>query len=115
MDALSDAHVADIVPLLIKIARTEDGPEAIFAYAALYKLGKKDMLVDITGAATLPDPETRMAALGVLGRLKRPSSLATLSQGVYDPEAPVRAFAAGALGEFGKPEAVAPLTHALGD
>ena len=76
---------------------------------------EQDMLADITGAATLPDPETRMAALGVLGRLKRPSSLSVLSQGVYDPEPPVRAFAAGALGEFGQPGAVAPLTHALGD
>ena len=115
MTALSDANVTDIMPRLIEVARTEDGPEAVFAYAALYKLGKKDMLVDITGSATLPDPETRMAALGVLGQLKAASTLAVLSQGVYDPEASVRAFAAGALGEFGRPEAVAPLTHALGD
>jgi len=115
MTALSGATVSDIMPRLIEVARREDGPEAVFAYAALYKLGKKDMLVDITGAATLPNPETRMAALGVLGQLKESSTLAVLSQGVYDPEASVRAFAAGALGEFGRPEAVAPLTHALGD
>ena len=44
-----------------------------------------------------------MAALGVLGRLKRPSSLAVLAQAVYDPDPSVRAFAAGALGEFGSP------------
>jgi len=115
MNALSEAHVTNIMPQLLRVARTEDGPEAVFAYAALYRLGKQDMLLDITGAATLPDPETRMAALGVLGRLKRSSSLAVLSQGVYDPEASVRAFAAGALGEFGQPDAVAPLTHALSD
>ena len=115
MNALSEAQVTDIIPQLIEVARTEDGPEGVFAYAALYRLGKQDMLVDITGAATLPDPETRMAALGVLGRLKHSSSLSVLSQGVYDPEPQVRAFAAGALGELGQPGAVAPLTHALGD
>ena len=115
MNVLSEGHVTDIMPRLVEVARTEDGPEAVFAYAALYTLGKQDMLVDITSAATLPDPETRMAALGVLGRLKRFSSLAVLSQGVYDPDAPVRAFAAGALGEFGQPGAIAPLTHALDD
>ena len=116
MNVLSEARMTAIMPRLVeKVARTEDGPEAVFAYAALYRLGKRDMLVDITGAATLPDPETRMAALGVLGRLKHSSSLAVLSQGVYDPEPQVRAFAAGALGELGQPDAVAPLTHALGD
>ena len=35
-----------------------------------------------------------MAALGVLGRLKRPASLSLLSQAVYDPDPSVRAFAA---------------------
>ena len=115
MNALSEANVTDIKPYLIEVARTDDGPEAVFAYAALYRLGKLDMLTDITGAATLPDPDVRMAALGVLGRLKRPSSLAVLSQGVYDPEPPVRAFAAGALGDYGQVGGVAPLTHALGD
>ncbi|HEU4686643.1 MAG TPA: HEAT repeat domain-containing protein [Nitrospira sp.] len=115
INVLSEAKVADIVPRLIEVARTEDGPEGVFAYAGLYRLGKDDMLADITGAATLPDPETRMAALGVLGQLKRPSTLAVLAQGVYDPEPSVRAFAAGALGAFGQPGAAAPLTHALGD
>jgi len=115
MNVLSEAKVTAIMPQLIAVARTDDGPEAVFAYAALYRLGKHDMLTDITGAATLPDPEVRMAALGVLGQLKRPSSLSVLSQGVYDPEPSVRAFAAGALGDFGQSGGVAPLTHALGD
>ena len=108
MNALSEAKVTDIMPYLIEVARTDDGPEAVFAYAALYRLGKHDMLTDITGAATLPEPDVRMAALGVLGRLKRPSSLSVLSQGVYDPEPSVRAFAAGALGDYGQAGGVAP-------
>jgi HEAT repeat protein len=115
MNTLSEAKVTDIMPHLIEVARTDDGPEAAFAYAALYRLGKQDMLTDITGAATLPDPDVRMAALGILGQLKRPSSLSVLSQGVYDPEPSVRAFAAGALGDYGQVGGVAPLTHALGD
>ena len=115
MNSLSEANVTDIMPYLIEVARTDDGPESVFAYAALYRLGKQDMLTDITGAATLPDPDVRMAALGILGRLKRPSSLSVLSQGVYDPEPSVRAFAAGALGDYGQVGGVAPLTHALGD
>ena len=115
MNALGDARVMEMKPRLVEIGRTEEGPEAIFAYAALYMMGQTDMLIDITNAATLPDAEVRMAAIGVLGRLKRPSSLALLSQAVYDPNPSVRAFAAGALGEFGSPGGVAPLTHALGD
>jgi len=115
MNTLSEAKVTDITPHLIEVARTDDGPEAVFAYAALYRLGKQNMLTDITGAATLPDPDVRMAALGVLGKLKRPSSLSVLSQGVYDPEPSVRAFAAGALGDYGQVGGIAPLTHALGD
>ena len=67
MNALSEAKVTEIMPDLIEVARRDDGPEAVFAYAALYRLGKQDMLTDITGAATLPDPDVRMAALGVLG------------------------------------------------
>jgi HEAT repeat protein len=115
MNALSEANVTEIKPYLIEVARTDDGPESVFAYAALYRLGKQDMLTDITGAATLPDPEVRMAALGILGQLKRPSSLSVLSQGVYDPEPSVRAFAAGALGDYGQTGGSGPLTHALGD
>lgn len=108
MTALSEAKVTAIMPQLIAIARTDDGPEAVFAYAALYRLGKQDMLTDLTGAATLPDADIRMAALGMLGQLKRPSSLSVLSQGVYDPEPSVRAFAAGALGDYGQAGGVAP-------
>jgi HEAT repeat protein len=115
MNALSEANVTEIKPYLIEVARTDDGPESVFAYAALYRLGKQDMLTDITEAATLPDPEVRMAALGVLGQLKRTSSLSVLSQGVYDPEPSVRAFAAGALGDYGQAGGSGPLTHALGD
>ena len=115
MNALSEANVTDIKPYLIEVARTDDGPESVFASAALYRLGKQDMLIDITGAATLPDPDVRMAALGILGQLKQASSLSVLSQGVYDPEPSVRAFAAGALGDYGQAGCVAPLTHALGD
>lgn len=115
MTALGEAKAGDVKQRFEQIGRTEEGPEAIFAYAALYRLGHTDTLIDITNACTLPDPEVRMAALGVLGRLKRPASLAVLSQAVYDPHPSVRAFAAGALGEFGSPGAVAPLTHAVGD
>ena len=61
MNALSEAQATDIIPRLTEVARTEDGPEGVFAYAALYPLAKQDMLADITGATTLPDPETRMA------------------------------------------------------
>lgn len=115
MNALAETKATDLAQRFIEIGRTEEGPEAIFAYAALYKMGRSDMLADITNAATLPDADVRMAALGVLGRLKRPASLAVLAQGVYDPHPSVRAFAAGALGEFGSPGGAAPLTHAVGD
>lgn len=115
MNALGDAKADDVKPRFIQIARTDDGPEGVFASAALYKMGQSDQLIDITNAATLPDPDVRMAALGVLGRLKRPASLAVLSQAVYDPNPSVRAFAAGALGEYGTAGATAPLTHAVGD
>src|SRR6185503_16161065 len=57
MNALSEANVTEIRPYLIEVARTDDGPESVFASAALYRLGRQDMLTDITGAATLPDPE----------------------------------------------------------
>ena len=115
MTALAEAQATDLIPRFAEIARTDEGPESIFASSALYTMGQSERLADITGAATLPDADVRMAALGVLGRLKRPSSLAVLSQAVYDPNPSVRAFAAGALGEFGSPAGVAPLTHAIGD
>lgn len=115
INALGEAKAADLIPRFIEIGRTEEGPESIFAYAALYRMGQSDRLADIAGAATLPDADVRMAALGVLGRLKRLSSLAILSQAVYDPNPSVRAFAAGALGEFGSAGGIAPLTHAIGD
>ena len=35
MNALSEAQVTDIMPRLVEVARTEDGPEGVFAYAAL--------------------------------------------------------------------------------
>lgn len=115
MNGLSKANITDIIPHLMQIASRDDGVESVFASAALYRLGKKNTLVDITNAATLPDPEIRMAALGMLGVLKHPSSLSILSRGVYDPDPSVRAFAAGALGDYGQSGGVAPLTHALGD
>jgi HEAT repeat protein len=115
MNALADANVKEIRDQLVEIARVDVGPESIFATASLVKMGKNDLFIDLLDAATLPDPNVRMAALGVLGRLKRPSSLPVLSQAVYDPEPSVRAFAAGALGEFGQAGGVAPLTHALSD
>ena len=57
MNALGDGRATDIIPRLLEVARNEDSPEGVFAYAALYKLGKQDTLTDITSAATLPDPE----------------------------------------------------------
>ena len=113
--ALGEANATDLIPQFTKISRAEEGPESIFASVALYHMGQSGRLADITSAATLPDPDMRMAALGVLGRLKRPASLAVLSQAVYDPHPSVRAFAAGALGEFASPGGVAPLIHAIGD
>ncbi len=75
INALSDAKVAGITDQLTEIARVDEGPESIFAFAGLYKLGRTDVLTDISNAVTLPDPEVRMAALGMLGRLRRPASL----------------------------------------
>ena len=100
MNVLGEAKVTDLKQRFIEIGRTEEGPEAIFAYAALYKMAQSDMLVDITNAATLPDTEVRMVALGLLGRLKRLANLAVLTQAVYDSNLSVGAFAADALGEF---------------
>ena len=115
IDALGEAKVTELTQRFIEIGRAEEGPESVFAYAALYKMGHAGRLADITNAATLPDAKVRMAALGVLGRLKHPAGLAVLTQAVYDPDPSVRAFAAGALGEFGSPGGVPPLTHAVGD
>lgn len=115
INALGEANAQDMVPHLVEISRKEDGPESVFADAALYRMGRTDKLNAIMSAATLPDPDLRMAAIGVLGRLKHPSSLAILSRAVYDPLPSVRAFAAGALGEFGSPEGASALLHAIGD
>lgn len=100
---------------LVQIARTDEGPAQVFAQAALVKLGNLQALDDILSAATLPNPDLRMAAIGVLGRIKRPSTLSLLTQSIYDPDESVRAFAAGALGDFGNPSAGGALTQALSD
>ncbi|MGQ0666463.1 MAG: HEAT repeat domain-containing protein [Nitrospiraceae bacterium] len=115
MTALGEGQATDLTQRFVEISRRAEGPEAVFADAALYRLGRSDKFADITASATLPDADVRMAALGILGRLKRPASLAVLAQAVYDPIPSVRAFAAGALGEFGSPDGAAPLTHAVGD
>lgn len=115
LNVLGDIGDPDTLPLLKRIAQTEEGAVHVFALAAQVKLGQSAALDEILSAATLPDPDTRMAALGVLGRLKRPTSFSLLSQSVYDPDPSVRAFAAGALGEFGDPKGAASLTHAIGD
>jgi HEAT repeat protein len=115
INGLGDVGDRSASELLRRIARTDEGPASIFALAALVKLGHADALDEILSGATLPDPNVRAAAVGVLGRLKVPRSLPLLSQAVYDPDPSVRAFAAGALGEFGAPDAASPLTHAIGD
>lgn len=115
INALGEARAQDMVPQLLEISRKEDGPESVFADAALYRMGRTEKLNAIMSAATLPDPDLRMAAIGVLGRLKHPSSLAILSRAVYDPLPSVRAFAVGALGEFGSPDGASALLHAIGD
>jgi HEAT repeat protein len=115
LTALGEFGDATIQPLLKQIVRTQEGPIVIFASAALVKLGDTEALGEITSAATLPDPESRMAALAVLGSLRRPDTLSLLTQSVYDPDPSVRAFGAGALGEFGRPEVAPSLTHALTD
>lgn len=115
INVLGEANAQDMVPHLLEISRKEDGPESVFADAALYRMGRTDKLNALMNAATLPDPDLRMAAIGVLGRLKHPSSLAILRRAVYDPLPSVRAFAAGALGEFGSPDGASALLHAIGD
>lgn len=115
MIALGEAQARDLTQRFAETSRTKEGPESVFADAALYRLGRSEKIADIANAATLPDADVRMAALGILGRLKRPASLAVLAQAVYDPIPSVRAFAAGALGEFGSPDGAAALTHAVGD
>ena len=115
INGLGDVGDRGAVDLLRRIARTDEGPASMFALAALVKLGHADALDEILSGATLPDPNVRAAALGVLGRLKVKRSLPLLSQAVYDPDPSVRAFAAGALGEFGAPDAASALTHAIED
>lgn len=115
MTSLGELGVASVRDRLVEVVRRDEGPESVFAAGALIRLGREDMLADVSAAATYPDPEIRMAALGVLGRLKRPTTVSVLTQGVYDPDASVRAFAAGALGEFGQNSGLSALTHALAD
>jgi HEAT repeat protein len=115
MTSLGELGVVSVRDRLVELARRDEGPESVFAAGALIRLGREDMLADVSAAATFPDPEIRMAALGVLGRLKRPGTLSVLTQAVYDPDASVRAFAAGALGEFGQKSGLSALTHALTD
>ena len=115
INALGDTGDQSVVDILRRIARGDEGALPVFASAALVKLGHADAFAEILSTATLPDPDARMAAIGLLGRLKAPQGFSVLSQSVYDPEPSVRAFAAGALGEFGSPESAAPLTHAIGD
>ena len=115
LNAIGNSKKSALLKLVTPIARSAEGPEQVFALAAMVSLGKVEVLDELLGLATLPDPDTRMAALGALGRLKRPATLPHLSQSVYDPDPAVRAFAAGALGEFGSPDVVPSLTHALGD
>jgi HEAT repeat protein len=115
INALGDAGDQSVTDVLRRMVRADEGALAVFAAAALVKLGHDEAFDDILSTATLPDPNARMAAIGILGRLKRPRAFTVLSQSIYDPDPTVRAFAAGALGEFGTPESAAPLTHAIGD
>jgi HEAT repeat protein len=112
---VGDRKDASLLDAITHLSETDEGAIQVFALAALVKLGRGEALADILSAATLPDSQARMAAVGVLGRLKRVASLPVLSRSIYDPDADVRAFAAGALGELGDPGAAAPLTHALAD
>lgn len=115
LTVLGDVKDQSVVPALKEMVRKDEGPVGIFASAALVKLGESAALSEILSAATLPDAQSRMAALAALGDLKRPETLSLLSQSVYDPDPSVRAFAAAALGEFGRPEVASSLTHALTD
>jgi len=115
VNALGQTGGPGVQDLLTKMTQAEEGAPGVFAAGALVRLGRTDALSDVISAATLPDADSRMAALGVLGSLKHRAGLKTLTQAVYDPEPAVRAFAAGALGEFGSPEGAAALIHAIGD
>ena len=114
INTLSDAKVSGITDQLTEIARVDGAPRSIFAFAGLYKLGRTDVLTDISSAVTLPDPEGYEWQHWAC-RAPPSQNLSILGQAVYDPHPAVRAFAAGALGEFGSVEGIAPLTHALGD
>ena len=72
--------------------------------------GRSEKLVDITSAATLPDAETRMAALGVWAASNVRQAWQSCPSCMIDHRC---AFAAGALG-IRVPGGVAPLTHAIG-
>lgn len=112
---VGDRQDAALLETITGLSESEEGAIQVFALAALVKLGRGEALADLLSTATLPDSQARMAAVGVLGRLKRVASLPLLSRSIYDPDAEVRAFAAGALGELGDPGAAAPLMHALED
>ena len=112
---LGDRKDRSTLEIITRLAQTDEGAVHVFALAALVKLGRTDAFADIVSAASAPEPDARMAAIGVLGRLKHASSLPVLSQSIYDPDPSVRAFTAGALGELGVPGAAAPLTQALED
>ncbi len=100
---------------IVRLSRSEEGVQHIFALAALARMGQPDAADDIATETTLPNSEIRMAALGALGLLKRPGSLPILSRSVYDPDPSVRAFAAGALADLGDPKGEPALLHALED
>lgn len=67
LSALGETKDPSLLPLLIPIARSEEGPDHVFALGAMVKLGRTEALADIMNAATLPQTDTRMAAIGVLG------------------------------------------------
>lgn len=115
MNALGATITPGLRATIVRLSRSEEGVLHIFALAALARMGQADAVEEIASEATLPNAELRMAAIGVLGQLKRPSSLPLLSQSVYDPDPSVRAFAAGALGDLGDPKGEPALLHALED
>src|SRR5439155_5369818 len=74
LNALGDRRDPALQELLTRMARSEEGAIHVFVLAALVKLGQTDALAEIMSADTLPGADTRMAAVGVRGRLKLPPS-----------------------------------------